>query len=166
MQIRREPRTKAGSKIVRKCSSAAPNIVRLFGKVRLYLKGINYQCCVVSPLICTNLACFHIQVPFFIFVGFSGPICMNSLQGINIFISYTKKINESKIKREPFCFWKKKTNNYVTKPKIFELLISTHLQYSLNISANISSNFMILYIFQQPTDWAVEKWTGLILRVL
>ena len=33
MQIRREPRAKAGSKIVRKCPSAAPNIVWLFGKV-------------------------------------------------------------------------------------------------------------------------------------
>ena len=43
-------------------------------------------------------------------------------------------------------------------PNKFENLILTCPQYSLNISANISLNFKVLYIFQQPTEWAVRKW--------
>ena len=61
---------------------------------------------------------------------------------------------------------KQKKKIYVTRPNKFELLILTGLQYSLNISANISSNFKNLYIFQQPTGWAFSKWSLFLLRVL
>ena len=67
---------------------------------------------------------------------------------------------------KPFCVQKEKTKTYVMRPYEFELSILTGLQYSLNISANISSIFKILYFFQKPTEWAFRKWSLFLLRVL
>ena len=58
-------------------------------------------------------------------------------------------------KKENHSVFERKTNTYVTKPKISKLLILICLQYSLDISANTGSNFKILYIFN-------SQWIGLL----
>ena len=106
-------------------------------------------------------------VPFISLVRFLSLIFMNSLQIIYIFFSSTtKNINYNKIRQKPFCFQKKKQNLMSQVPNKYENLILTCLQYSLNISAHICSNFKILDIFQQPTEWAVRKWSSCLLKVL
>ena len=90
---------------------------------------------------------------FFVLVVFSGPIWwIHSRISIFSFLTHKKIIKGNKINWEPFCFEEKKLMSQ--KPNKFEISILTCLQYSLNISANISSNFKILYIFQQPTERA------------
>ena len=76
-----------------------------------------FSCGSLSILVGLNSAHFHIQVPFFIFLQFSAPICMNSLQRFYIFFSTAKNIHDNKIRHKTFCFKKNFCHKYLTHLK-------------------------------------------------
>ena len=51
-------------------------------------------------------------------------------------------------------------------PTFLKFWLFPCLHYFVNISANFNSIIEFLYIFQQPTEWAVKKCPQLILRML
>ena len=118
-----------------------------------------------SGLICIILSWFQPQ-----FASFEGDLQPQFawIHPKESIISFLKQnnLNYSKIKQELFCFENKNRKHMSQKTNKFDISILTWFQYSLNISANISSNFKILYIFQQPTERAFRKWSLIFLRVL